>query len=138
MDITVYLPDDIGAQAKEAGMNLSRMLRDAVEAEFAHTRAMKELAEGAAEHLLDLETPDGEPDQGRLVGALLCENQKSEPIFGTEDKRPIYYAAPQARYEVLVDEDTIRDCIEEVLGGTLQDEYIRAMSQLGLTATVDL
>ena len=26
MDITVYLPDDIGAQAKESGMNLSRTL----------------------------------------------------------------------------------------------------------------
>ena len=32
MDITIYLPDDLGKWAKDQELNLSRMLRDAVEA----------------------------------------------------------------------------------------------------------
>jgi post-segregation antitoxin (ccd killing protein) len=32
MDITVYLPDEIGQWAKDAGLNLSQMLRAEVEA----------------------------------------------------------------------------------------------------------
>jgi hypothetical protein len=34
VDITVYLPDEIGKWAKDQELNLSRMLRDAVEAEL--------------------------------------------------------------------------------------------------------
>ena len=33
MDITIYLPDEIGKWAKEQDLGLSRMLRDAVEDE---------------------------------------------------------------------------------------------------------
>jgi hypothetical protein len=34
MDITCYLPDDLGEQAKKAGLPLSRLLRDAVAAQL--------------------------------------------------------------------------------------------------------
>jgi hypothetical protein len=34
MDITVYLPDHLGALARKEGLNLSRMLRDAVSREL--------------------------------------------------------------------------------------------------------
>jgi hypothetical protein len=41
VDITVYLPDELGQWAKGAGLNLSRLLRDEVKAErkSAETRA---------------------------------------------------------------------------------------------------
>lgn len=136
MDITVYLPDEIGTQAKEAGMNLSRTLRDAVESELEHTRAMKELAGEAEEHLLDLETSDGQPFEGRVMGTLLCENRKGDQVFVTEDERVIVYYPYQSQYHVLENNE---DALRETLGNLCDfDEYISAMSQLGYTAMVDL
>lgn len=38
MKINVYLPDVIGNRAKGAGFNLSRLLRDAVEAKLAEDK----------------------------------------------------------------------------------------------------
>jgi post-segregation antitoxin (ccd killing protein) len=35
VNITVYLPDDLGQRAKDAGLPLSRLLRAAVEKELA-------------------------------------------------------------------------------------------------------
>ena len=136
MDITVYLPDDIGAQAKEAGMPFSQMLRKAVVSELDRTEALKGSAKGAEEWLLDLEDEDGEPYQGRIVGILLCESRNGEQIFVTDDERVIHYDPDQLEHSVLEDEDEIRETVEEVSAN--RAEYIAVMAQLGLVATVDL
>ena len=138
MDITVYLPNDIGNQAKEAGMNLSRTLRDAVESELEHTRAMRELTAGTnnREWFLQLQTPDGEPYQGRVMGVLLCENHQGDQVILTEDERLIHYCPQQAKHWVMEDdEDALRETLRDVCD---DDEYISAMAKLGYTATVDL
>ena len=137
VDITVYLPDEIGAQAKKAGMNFSRTLRDALESELEHMSAMKEITKDAQEWLLDLVTSDGEPYLGRVMGRLLYENGRGDEIFVTADKRIIFYNPDQERYDVLEDDE---DAIGEVLGRVCDthDEYISTMAQLGFTATVDL
>jgi len=44
MNITVYLPDDIGKQAKEAGLPFSRLLRKAVESELAKLAEIDQIA----------------------------------------------------------------------------------------------
>ena len=136
MDITVYLPDDIGAQAKESGLNLSRMLRDAVMADFEHSRAMKELAGDTEEILLYLETPDGETFEGCFTGRLLCENHRGDQVFVTDDERIIAYYPNQLKYYVLEkDQESLRETLKTFCEF---DEYISAMTQLGYTATVDL
>ena len=136
VDITVYLPDDIGAQAKEAGMNLSRTLRDAVESELERARAMKEFAKDAQEWLLHLER-DGWGFEGRIVGTLLCENRSGHQVFVTEDGRLILYYPDEAKYYVMDDDaDALREALKNVCDD--MDEYISAMAQLGYTATVDL
>ena len=136
MDVTVYLPDEIRAQAKEAGMNLSRMLRNAVESELKHRSAMEEIAGEAEEHLLHLETPDGESFEGRVMGTLLCENGKGDQVFVTDDERLIVYYPNQSKYHVLENDE---EALRETLGNLCDfDEYISAMAQLGFTATVDL
>ena len=136
MDITVYLPDEIGARAKEAGMNLSRTLRDAVESELEHMSAMKEITKDPQEWLLNLVTPDGEPYEGRIMGSLLCENGRGDQVLVTEDERIILYNPHQARYDVLGEEDDIGEILENLCDTS--EEYVSVMSQLGFTATVDL
>lgn len=49
MKVTVYLPDSVYERAKEAGdLNLSRMLRDAVEAELDRREPVVRELEGAS------------------------------------------------------------------------------------------
>jgi len=73
MDITIYLPDELGAWAKEQGLGLSRMLRDAVTEEKrrreAHAAAV---AKGEFERV---EVYDAQRDrtvafQGREIGGV--------------------------------------------------------------------
>lgn len=65
MDITTYLPDAIGAQAKEAGLPFSRLLRSAVEAELARRVEVIRLAGCLADA-----TDDWEEVVEALVDAL--------------------------------------------------------------------
>ena len=136
MDITVYLPDEIGARAKKAELKLSRMLRDAVELELRHRAAMEELAGDGEEILLYLETPDGQTFEGRFTGSLLCENGKGDQVFVADDERLIAYSERESKYYVLeTDEESLRKSLSNWCDF---DGYISAMNQLGYTATVDL
>jgi hypothetical protein len=70
MDITVYLPDDLGKWAKEHELGLSRMLREAVEEEKKRHDARAKITEEGFERV---EAYDGERDrevafQGRQIG----------------------------------------------------------------------
>jgi len=49
MDITVYLPDEIGERAKKYGLNLSRMLRASVEEELNQLAELADTLSGMEE-----------------------------------------------------------------------------------------
>ena len=136
MDITVDLPDDIRDKAKEAGIDLSRTLRDAVESELERTRAMKDLTAGTnhTERFLELETPEGEP----FKGVLLYENRKGDQVILTEDEKLIFYYRQQAKHFVREDEeDALRETLQDVCDEF--DEYISVMARLEIKPdTVDL
>lgn len=136
MDITVDLPDDIRDKAKEAGIDLSRTLRDAVESELERTRAMKDLTAGTnhTERILELETPEGEPSKG----VLLYENRKGDQVILTEDEKLIFYYRQQAKHFVREDEeDALRETLQDVCDEF--DEYISVMARLEIKPdTVDL
>jgi hypothetical protein len=71
VDITIYLPDDLGKWAKDQELNLSRMLRDAVGAEKERHDARAKIG---AEGFERIEVYDAGKErdvafQGRLIGS---------------------------------------------------------------------
>ena len=139
MDITVYLPDEIGGRAKEAGLKFSALLRAAVFGELNRLAAVKSAAEGAEERELELEHPEtGHPYTGRIVGTLLGGNGE-ESVFLTDDERVIVYDSGKLEYWAF-DADA-EDELAEALGvvfGRDQKQYVDVMDRLGLHAVVDL
>ena len=89
MDITVYLPDDLGKWAKEHDLGLSRMLREAVEAEKRRREAVADLAAEATIHELAAREPhevagDGPDIDVRLHGTLIATEDVSDGQASTE------------------------------------------------------
>jgi post-segregation antitoxin (ccd killing protein) len=123
MDVTLYLPDEIGRWAKESGINLSRTLRDALEALMTRAAAATE----ADEIRLELEDKEGRPFTGRFTG-----REVAECVYSTDDDRILFYDAD--RKEIV----TIDDPVEE-LRGLLDDEtYLEACHELGVEPVLDV
>jgi len=51
VDITVYLPDELGRWAKDAGLNLSRLLRDEVQPERKRAETRAKISVGGFERI---------------------------------------------------------------------------------------
>jgi post-segregation antitoxin (ccd killing protein) len=133
MDITVYLPDDLGQWAKDAEINLSQTLRGQIEAERDRREAIaKGLAKADVVRLLVWQQEQGRRYTARLHGVPLhvIEGEAVHAYLG-EDKKIYVYDR--------------RDCslVEDVDPGTLDewlgpDAYIEAMTALGEEAEIDL
>jgi hypothetical protein len=82
MDITVYLPDDLGHWAKDEGLNLSQLLRAQVEAEKQHrTAATIEIQEVKVKYFQPVVTMQ----DGTTISCehkYLHENQKQAQACG--------------------------------------------------------
>jgi hypothetical protein len=135
VDITVYLPDELGRKAKEAGINLSRMLRDAVEEEMDRREAVAETLGGAVEHLLECTDEEGRSYTGRLVGSLISDHDAGgRNVYLTEDERVLVHDEDEGWIE-----EVQQESYEEVLGRLLSNEaYLDAMAALGLKPVIDL
>ena len=136
MDVTVYLPDELRARAKAAGINLSRTLRDAITEELEHMDAIKEAAGGATPHELELENENGDGYVGRVTGTVVHENERNgNLLILTEDERLIGYSRDQFKYWDLTDsdwEETLREWIDD------HDAYVSAAMFLGIRPVVYL
>ncbi len=110
VDITVYLPDEIGTRAKEAELPFSRMLRDAVEEELDRRATIADtLAEGVQEHEVDLET-----HTGVITGKLLGTFKDGDQIFLTNDERVLVYQAERMDYYEMEDpEAELADLLQQ-------------------------
>jgi hypothetical protein len=53
VDITVYLPDEIGKRAKDAGLPFSRLLRDAVTTQLDYRDTLTDATGGMTPHKVD-------------------------------------------------------------------------------------
>ena len=136
VDITVYLPDEIGTDAKAAGLNLSALLRQAVTEEMARLAALAAVAE-PEEHLLDLEDDAGTRYKGRIMATRLGGDV--EDIYLTDDGRVLAHSKDRGSYGTADADD--EDAVDELIGLALQQdllEYSRVMKQLGLRAIIDL
>ena len=131
MDITIYLPDELGRRAKAAELPLSRMLRDAVIEELERQDTVTRTLQDPQTFELDLEDRDGNSYRGRITGAKIAEDNDYSAYL-TTDERVIVHEEHKGRYTVL-------DCPEDELANWLRgDAYIEAMNALGLTPVVDL
>jgi hypothetical protein len=131
MDITIYLPDELGERAKRADLNLSRMLRGQVEEELERRAAVAQTLDNPQTYELELEDPDTfRRYTGRVTGRKIAEDEQIE-VFLTEDERVIVYDGGRPDYRVLEDP-------EEELRGLPAAEYASALSALGIKPVIDL
>ena len=135
MDITIYLPDDIGERAKrEPGINLSRLLRDALTDEFARRDAVSDtLSETQNTYEVDVEDENGRAYTGRITGHQVAQDDRNNLlVFLTQDEHVILYDTNRLQYWVLEDRETeFRDAL-------YADAYADACDSLGITPVIDL
>jgi len=130
VDITVYLPDELGERAKREGINLSRMLRDEITASFERTDAMASTLEGTTTYEREIEDKNGYSYTGRITGKLIAEDNDTE-VFLTDDERVIAYDCRKADYYEIADP-------ESELRGMRDEAYLEAMRALGIGIVRDL
>jgi post-segregation antitoxin (ccd killing protein) len=131
MDITVYLPDEIGERAKSAGLNLSRLLRDAVSQELERRDALAETLENPETYNVALEDRDGLEYTGRITGRLIASSGDID-VYLAEDERVLVHDRFKLKYWEEDDpQENLRDVLEP-------GSYRTAMNALGLEAIIDL
>ena len=131
MDITVYLPDEIGKRAKKAGLNLSGLLRTAVTEELEMIEARAETLNDPRTFDVGLEDEEGHFYIGRVTGALIAQDGDTQ-VFLTEDERVLLYDYDNSKCRPIDDpESALRDALGD-------GAYFEAMIALGETPVIDL
>jgi post-segregation antitoxin (ccd killing protein) len=122
LDITVYLPDDIGQWAKASGINLSQTLRAEVEAERSRRDTVAGTLTASAEHQIHV------AETGLdyvLHGTLIAQDydHEVEAYLGEDERIYVYDTGRQRLHEV----DTPQDLAEWLADGL----YVDALRALG-------
>jgi hypothetical protein len=136
VDITVYLPDELGKKAKEAKLPFSQLLRGAVEDELARQQAVADTLTEVEEHELDVETPEGSLVTGRLVGTCIAGPSRSDvSAYLTSDGRILVYDLNRLQVH-----DVTQDAVEALTNwfNDDNDAYIEAMEAIGEKPVIDL
>jgi hypothetical protein len=132
VDITVYLPDEIGTKAKEAKLNLSALLRVAVVDELEREAIVAKTLGDSTVHEMTVEDDEGRGMVDvRLHGASLAAEQDGTAAFLTEDERLVVYDDRRHQLVWLTDEEDLR----QWLSGR---NYVKAMAALGKKAVIDI
>lgn len=139
MDITIYLPDELGKWAKENHLVLSRMLREAVKAEKRRREAAATLEAGTATHKLDVREPNGYGGSDditvRLRGTLIATQDvddghgSTEVYLGEDGKLYIHDFLGELHRDM--EPDDLREYLDEAA-------YIKAMRALGQEPVIDV
>lgn len=132
MDITVYLPEDIGKRAKTADpdLNLSLLLRNAVVEELDRRERVAGMLKGAGEHELELESPEGSRYTGVLTGKKVWWGETDEEVYVTTDKRVMVYNGDTCQLAEVED--------AEDWSGANFDLYLAIADALGQRARVEV
>jgi hypothetical protein len=136
VDITVYLPDEIGAEAKERGFNLSGLLRGAVQEEINDQDERKRLLDefvGKEIHTLEVDDDTGTYTV-RLHAKLLGQRADEKvSVYLAEDERIYVYEDERSRLH----RDVIREDLADWFDGDT-DGYVAVMNALGEDAVIDI
>src|SRR5262245_55133916 len=135
MNVNLYLPDDLGQQAKEAELPLSQMLRTAVVDELERRKVVSETLAETEIHEVTIEDEDGRPYTGRITGKRLYgPDYHHTEVFLTDDERVLVYDGGNLRY--WVSDDPARD-LREIQYMT-DGEYADVLQAMGVTPVIDL
>jgi hypothetical protein len=133
VDITVYLPDEVAQRAKAQNVNLSRVLRDALTAQFAEEDAVSATLEKARTVTLELKTEEGRDYRGRMKATLIGKDVVGgTDVYLRQGGEVITYRSEDRRFL------TVADPATELLAVLPTGEYIAAMDALGIMPEVDL
>lgn len=94
-DVTVSLTPELRQRAKDEGINLSRMLRTALENELDRIDAMNNTLTDVQTYLVEMGTSDAERGftyTGRITGKLIAGGEELG-VYLTSDKRVLGYQA---------------------------------------------
>ena len=146
MKTSIYLPDDVHAKAKEAGLSLSGVLRDGIEREVTRREVLERAKAGEPQtYELDLNG-----FVGRVEAILIVDSKRPETNDSLVSKAQAIEGKPVQVYLLtdgrllayLVDERGYVDATEDpqqVLRPLLpNDAYVRAMNAVGITPTINL
>src|ERR1035441_698196 len=129
MDITVYLPDELGQWAKDAGLPFSQMLRAEVQAERDRRQAAATLQKAAEVHELDVEDAQtGHSYTARFHGTPLHELEGNAQAFLSEDGDVWVYIESSGNLEELT--EGVMSVDEQLQLILCDGEYIEAMHAL--------
>jgi hypothetical protein len=137
VDVTVSIPDDMRRRAKADGLNLSRLLRDALAAEFTRRDAAAQLLDDPQTYELELMTPEARMYTGRFTGRLIYDNEKgNKALYLTEDGRMLF--VQDYEYEEYAGgpreaADFLKAWLEDDL-----DQYVDACERLGIKPVIDI
>ena len=133
MDITVYLPDEVAQRAKAQNVNLSRVLRDALTAQFTEEDAVSATLEDAGTVTLDLQTDEGRAYRGRMEATLLGEAADgATAVYLRRTGEVIAYRAEDRAFRA------VEDPAGELFAILPTDRYFAAMDALGIVPEIDL
>ena len=130
---TVYLPDEISRNAREAGLNLSGILREGVETELQRRKLMEAMLEETAEYLLELESDRGVHYKGRIKGTRLFRDDRLGIYLTTDERLILHDEDEYEHFEI----ENISD-MEKLRLQLSKEAYISVASALGQEAVIDI
>lgn len=138
MKVNIYLPDDLGHRAKQAGLNLSRMLRDAAESELEKRDAMNAAIGDEEVYEFTLLDDDELEYTARVTGKLIAgDDPENVGVYLTSDKRVLAVYPDQRSYSELGHAGD--DLLEDLRSSGLQGwEVAEACRALGIKPVIDL
>jgi post-segregation antitoxin (ccd killing protein) len=142
MDITVYLPDELGRWAKDQDINLSATLREALNAE----RDRRDwIAEGEFEpHSLRIDDGNGVYTARLHAKELATDLRGESTLFLAEDEGVyLYHAGAEKLYGFDADDTGPVEYVDDDGLAGLQDSldgafYVALMRALGKDAVIDM
>ncbi len=148
VNITVYLPDELGAKAKAAELPLSRLLRAAVEDELERRDTVEKTLSETQTYELEVLDEEDRPYTGRLKGKIIASDDTRTPVacedpgFMARERRSTVYMTDDERV-IVYDEDDGKiwpqeDPEEDLRSWLGPGAYAEAMHALGLKPVIDL
>jgi hypothetical protein len=130
VDITVYLPDELGRTAKAEGLKLSRLLRRAVEDELMRRKKMARTLKEPQTFELDM-ADEGVGYIGRIKGRRIATDRRGDvEVYLTNDERLLAYYRSALSVSEIAAED-----LSDVLDAP---GYVEGCDALGIKPIIDL
>ena len=146
MNLNVYLPDEIGQRAKADELNLSRMLRNALTAEFKRRDAMAEAVSDTQTYEFEWNTEALGEYTARVTGRQIWPDGEVGPtdhlaVYVTSDERVVLVYPNESDWEVITPDQDLLQELEKAFVPDLFDDVAQFMDlcrRLGVRPVIDL